>query len=366
MTYAVSIDWLSLFCRAEDGNFSEIIGGQPLAPSTHRRAWGYKLQPHGSRQFAKIVEVSLAGEDFAVIQFSPYDGNVLNPDSVIVKLANRVLYTASVFYDLQCFIEEHGLKVESVSRCDICADFNAFRQYDCVQFIADFLSSKIRHKGRGKGAAHFNHYAAVNGSGCSVAHLDYTGLAFGSNESDVRVYLYNKTFELLTVKDKPYIKQFWRDSGLDVTKNVWRLEVSIKSGGRKFKNKLTGAVEEITTERLRNMPEVVRLYHTFVHKYWAFVKNRPNITNISREPIIELFTGAAYYLHGALRSVSGGNRTERILIKQLWQMAETYRGDGLHTDEGATKLMADNLAEATGLRDWLYKKQQFWDKPKRK
>lgn len=358
MCYGISIDWLSLLCDAADGSFV------PKATSSYTsgrvRDWHYEKMAYGTRQFAELWKVSINKEEICEVQTKPYS-SILKPYQVIVKFSNRLLYCSSLWWEVESFCEEHRLEIMQISRIDICADFHAFYKYECIPFITDFLAGKIRHKGRGKGAAYFFH-KSENIMGYSRSRVNYTGLSFGSNESDVRAYLYNKTFELQTVKDKPYIRDFWRSIGLGA-KDVWRLEVSIKSGGRKFKDKTTQDEHEIVPADLKERSELVGLFHTFERKYFAFIVNRAGITNISREPLIKLFDGQPLYNHCVIRNVSAGNRTERILIKQLWQMSDTYRGEGEHSDEGITKLLATSLANATDLRDWLSKKKTTWHKP---
>lgn len=361
MKAIVSIDWLAIFCTIPTNSFADAVGSR--TELDFKRPWKIRREQYGTRQFRELHKISFQGEEMFEVQSAPYS-TILKADSCIVRVVNRLLYVCGFWYELTCFLEEFGIQPVAISRCDLCADFNRFKCYECIPFIKDFLSGVIRHKGRGKGAAYFDHRARVE-RGVSKSFVKYSGLAFGSQDSDVRAYLYNKTFELMTVKDKPYIKQLWREHGLDITKDVWRLEISIKSGGRNFKDFMTGAKKEVCTEDLRNNEELSKIYYTFVQKYWAFIKNRPNITNITREPLLQLFDLHEIYVHRTICNKSGGNRTERILIKQLWQMADKYRGNGMTSDEGLTKDMALDLAENTGLSDWLRKKSRLWEKPTR-
>lgn len=361
MKYCISIDWLAIFCDIPTGSFS---AAQKPAWE-YRRNWAVKRESYGTRQFSEFHRVALGDEDFCEIQSAPYS-SIMKNTACIVRVVNRQLYQPQMWYDLQCFFEEFGIIPKALSRCDLCADFNRFECYECVPFIRDFLNSTIRHKGRGKGAAYFDHFSKVVGKN-SISTVKYTGLSFGSNESDCRVYLYNKTFELQSVKDKPYIRDLWVAAGLNVTIPVWRLEVSLKSKARNFKDKQTGERKEITPDDLKDTNEVAKLYHTFVRKYFAFVKNRPNITNISREPTLQLFGLQGAYIHAVLRNVSGGDRMERILIKQLWQMSDRYRtNEDYMQDEGITKGLAIALAKSTDLADWLKNKSGEWTKPHKK
>lgn len=356
MNYALSIDWLALYCVSERGSLCE-----------WQDRWTYKHAEHGTRQFRQLVYVQMDGEEFAEVQQEPCS-QILRKNSIIVKFCNRFLYSRGLWYLVDKFIKCHELQVLNVSRVDICADFNTFAKgLHPISLISRFLSSEYRHVGRGIGASYFNHFARREGK-YSKSYLNYTGLSFGSKKSDCKAYLYNKSFELLTVKDKPHIRQLWRESGLicDGDHDVWRLEISISSKGMNFKDKTTGEKYTISRDKISENCELSRIYFAFVKSLFSFVVNRPNITNITREPRIQLFNGEPYICRAVLASDDEGNRTERILIKQLWLLAETYRGNDVIEDEGVSKLLAQNLAQSCGLGEWLSRKKYTWDKPKKK
>lgn len=362
MKYGVSIDWLALHVQYAEGDF--VPAAIPNGAIAGTLDWGYKKAEHGTKQFRTLWHISHAGEPFAEVQSDPCS-SILEKGSGIIKFDNRLLYTCNMWYYIDMFLKEHDITVKGISRIDLCGDFNSFRDYECRQFISDFMTEKLRHKGRGIGAAYFDHYAKKQGT-CSKAVLKYTGLSFGARQSGVRVYLYNKSFELLTVKNKPYIGDFWKNCGLNTDVDVWRLEVSITAGAKKFRCKQSGEKITITPTEVRDGCELVKLYHTFINKYFVFVRNRNGITNISREPVILLFDGFPIYIHGVIRDKSTSNRTEKILIKQLWQMSNVYRGLGLTADEGVTKSMALDLADNCDLKRWLKDKCETWGKPVKK
>lgn len=353
MIYALSIDWLSLFCKSPTGELDLTV-----------ETYTYNKHDRGTRSYAELYDVVYCGELLCQVQQHPYSG-ILETKSMIIKVDNRRLYEAGVFSRIERFLMLQNIVVQNISRVDLCADFNKFAgDLHPITLISDFLASRLRHVGRGNGDAHFNHYAEVE-NGISKSVLQYTGLSFGSHESDARVYLYDKTYELLTVKDKPYIKDLWKRAGLinNSSCHVWRLEVSLKSKSMQFKNKATKQVESISVERLGDNSEVLLLYHTFVRSLFKFVKNREGIRNITREPIIELFNGEPYINRGVLPALSGGNRCERMLIKSLWQISQKYRGPAILQDEGICKSIALDLAESTGLVDWLQRKCETWNVP---
>lgn len=363
MTYALSIDWLSFFCSSSKGELLDYITQSP----NETFSWSYEKADHGTRQFKELVNVYKDDDLMFEVQQIPCS-SILEPRSMIVKVANRYLYSAGLWFYIDTFFSQQNISILNISRIDICADFNCFsNNLHPIALIRGFLNSKYRHIGRGIGNAYFNHAARKEGK-YSRSFLNYTGLSFGSNESAARAYLYNKSFELKTVKDKPYIRNLWSKCGLinNDEVNVWRLEVSIKSKGMNFKDKRTKQKVTICKEMMCENVNLSLIYFTFVKSLFSFVKNSPCITNISRVPRIELFQGEPYISRGVLPNESGGDRTERILIKQLWQMSMRYRGNELVEDEGVTKLLASNLASNTGLTDWLAKKSITWERPHKK
>lgn len=381
MKYTISIDWLSVFGILNLGTFKpaeEVWSAGASLSACIPLQYRYKKAAYGTRQFKELWDVffpnSAGGWDaIASVQAVPCSP-ILPAGACIVKFDNRVLYQPDMWYSVTNFFDHHGIKVQNISRIDICADFNAFASYKCVPFIADFVSSKLRHVGRGVGNAYFNHGTAADKiTRVSKYFLKYTGLSFGTHKSDARIYLYNKTFELMTQKEKPWIRDRWKNAGL-ITERVnpttgeievvpvWRLEVSLKAKALQFRDKSTGENVQITAESVQADEEVAKIYHTFVRKLFAFVKNRDGITNITREKRIVLFDDTPpIYDRGIIRNVSASSRTEKILIRALWKMSERYRGRDMVEDEGVTKQLADELATATNLERWFHGKRFSWD-----
>jgi hypothetical protein len=356
MIYALSIDWLSFHCQSDSGVIDESVA-----------RYDYERAPHGTRQFKELITCSLGGEDFAEVQQVPCS-SVLKERTLIVKFCNRFLYHVNLWHFVNEFLELHKLRVLNLSRVDLCADFNTFyKGLQPISFIKGFLSSVYRHIGRGNGSSYFNHFSYRENKE-SKSSLVYTGLKFCSKQSAANVYLYNKTYELMTVHDKPHIRKLWQKVGLVNTADtpVWRLEVSIYSKGMRFKNKKTGEDVKISKELLCQPCGVSLIYHTFVRSLFSFVRNRGGITNISREPRLQLFNGEPFIVRTTTSHGDSGDRTEKILIKQLWQMSDKYRSSEILADEGVAKLLSAELVRSCDLEDWFNDKSRKWNKPKRK
>lgn len=381
MIYVISIDWLAIHCHwqglksdadaAPNGLASEwepvtsdeqsLLGAYP---------WKFKLEEFGTRQFAQLWRVAIPNveggyDDFAEIQAKPHSG-ILNRTSVIVRFVNRALYTPD-FWELAArLLSDQNFRFVGISRIDICGDFNQFKHCTPLQLIEDFAAKKLRHIGRGVGALYFDHGIMLDKITRTKEYgVRFTGLSFGTHASDVRVYLYNKSFELLTQGDKPWIRDRWRAAGLD-ERNVWRLEVSIKSKGMTFKDKQTDKKITIDLDAANSDEELTRFYHTFVQKKFAFIKNRRGITNVSREERIELFDLHPIYIHKCVRNISPYKRFEKMFLKALYQLGDLYRGGDIKDQSLLAQSLAFDIAASTDLSSWMADKIPTWEKPTHK
>ena len=361
MIYALSIDWLSIFCL--------YMGADEWTP-VDSAEFSYKRENFGTRCFSQFFRVRTPNveggvDEFAEVQAVPYS-SILPSYAIIVRFVNRSLYLPEFWEMADRFLTVNNMSVMNISRIDVCADFNDFATISPKGLIEEFAAKRLRHIGRGVGALYFNHGLGAERDEHDRPVKDYgvsyTGLSFGTHSSAARVYLYNKSEELRTQGDKPWIRDVWRNAGLDVL-HVWRLEVSIKSEGLKFKDKTTGSIVTIDVEKAYDRSELDKIFHTFVRRLFSFIKNKKDISNITREPRIVLFDSKPAYDRGAIRNLSSGDRMERILIKNLYQLADKYRGSGIYEAEERSKHLAECLAYATDLHDWLEEKKAVWEKP---
>lgn len=374
MKYTIAVDWLAVHCHFQPDEVADedprhrqdveqwepdevtdcdLLGAYP---------WKYKLAEYGTRQFSRLHFVAMPNpeggwDDFAEVQSHPHSG-ILYRQSVIVRFVNRALYLPD-FWELAFrFLSDNKFVFKGISRIDVCADFNDFATMSPIALIEGFAAKKFRHIGRGVGALYFDHGVKNGDYG-----VHYTGLSFGTHSSDAHVYLYNKSFELLTQGDKPWIRDTWAAIGLDQT-SVWRLEVSIKSKGTHFKCKQTGKRIDLVPQNVSDGEELHKIYMTFANKMFSFVKNRKGITNITREPRLQLFDLSTFiYQRAPIRNVSAGNKMQRMIIKALYQLGDLYRGAANIETHDIAQSFAINIAESTDLSQWMSEKIKEWERP---
>ena len=365
MIYTISIDWLSLFCLypSASSDWRPVTGDASTFDAPY--PWRYRVADYGTRQFKILTFVDMPNEqggwdDFAEVQSAPAS-KVLNARGVVVRFVNRVLYRPDMWDLVEKFLKDNSFDFHSISRVDICGDFNQFETIAPAELIRQFAAKKLRHVGRGIGALSFNHgiFKDIR-TGAKDYGVNYTGLSFGTHASDCRVYLYDKSFELLTQGDKPWIRDRWRAVGLD-PRAVWRLEVSIKGKACKFRDRLSGADITITpTDMADSSAYLAKIYHTFVQKLFAFVVNRRGITNISREPRIRLFSLHPIFVRHVLRNVSGSSRIEKMIIKALYTIGDNYRGAEMDDMQTLAQTFAVGIADACDLNEWMSRKSDEW------
>lgn len=350
MKYCISIDWLTCMYLGYINldifqNCKQSVEGEILL-----NAFDMELLKYNNRQFKHLYKVTYTGKDFATIQADPFS-KVLKPDMVLIKLTNYWLYHPEGMQLFEDLTKGLQLSYHNISRVDICADFNELEYCKPEQFITKYVNREIRHKGRAKGCVHFR--------STGVTNLRYNGLKFGTNESEVTTYLYNKTLEMQEEKDKPYIRDKWTAAGL--FGEVWRLEVSIKSGATEYAEKETGQVIHITKELLKNAGQVKRVYHTFIDKYFSFIVWREGITNITREPVIQLFGDEVRPCRYLIRNVRAHDKSDKITIKNIYLSAMHNKQGELVSNPVYMLQTARELAENVDLVDWYLKKRDTWE-----
>lgn len=276
MIRCVNIDWLELYCLESPNVY-------PCNAEFYRRQ-GYDVRErdYGTRQYREMFTIidrdclpwieirrnPVAGEDAKGIKgiFSPY--------SCHIRLSNVACYSNDPVLKLEDFLFKYQYDVSRIFRLDICLDFERFDKGDAP---SDVLDRYLRGK-----------YTKINQSNISAHGRDlwdgrkWNSVSWGNPKSMVSTKMYNKTMELQTAKDKPYIRYAWQMAGLvddyiNITKTkangntyhpeIWRVEFSIKSSARAWY-----VVEDNTHRKTKQiaLPHSLNLYETREQLLTAF------------------------------------------------------------------------------------------------
>lgn len=288
----IQIDWLQMNC---------------LGVLTTEALEKLELQKYSTQVFKKVYCYKAGNEILITIACEP-SSSILNPLTHIVKVCNKWLYSDLLLWRVNILLPFFGLKFHSFSRLDICADFNNFR-FGLLPstLIANFLSEKYYAIG--------NKQFKVQGKAKNTINLQY--LRFGNNNSEVSAYLYNKSQELAEVKDKPWIRDNWNLNKIDSSKDVWRLEFSIKGSRLRMLNGNSGEVDSITLNCIDDAEFMTNLYFALLKRYFAFRVN-DGLSNITRMKHVELFdTSDCNYSIKMFHDSHESDRSTKIFIKKI-------------------------------------------------
>lgn len=168
-------------------------------------------------------------------------------------------------------------------------------------------------------------------------------------------YLYNKSQELREVKDKPYIREVWEKNGLDVSKDVWRLEVSMRTTQLRVIVPLTGEILRLDLDFMTTQGVVENIYNCAVLKYFDFRYNDGQ-QKAQRMKKLELFKGmTTTLLMGIQNNKPCTNRMDKIVVKRIANAFSQYRVEDVN--EFNTVMAALGvLLNKTDLWDFYYEK----------
>ena len=217
----VNIDWFSFSVLLALSDEEKAHGISLRCPD------GYQMVEYSGTNLYKNRHIlySQYGDKVLTLLTTPHS-KIIKPESMFVEVANRWLYCDFSFV-VTLLQQIHSYSFQSLSRLDICCDFNpSVSQWDVIEGLQD---SRYYVTGKREGSMFFTIHTADNLRLKRNAHC----MSWGSKSTNIKWKLYNKTLEVCEVApngkryiNKPYIWQMWLDNQLD-PQQVWRLEVSI-------------------------------------------------------------------------------------------------------------------------------------------
>lgn len=292
--YVVAIDWLQLHCK----------GNRPLE-SFKMGCWDFQTSDYPTAQFLKKTDIYYYEKErkrlFGTALHTPRL-SVIRFDTVQLKVNNEQLYCSGVWFKLRKVLQLLSLEYKSVSRVDICADFNKFYQgLHPLTLIKGYLNQKYLKIGINRGYIAFDSmgYTIANGTTkipkeFKLGSAIYSGITWGA-KGYVQTQLYNKSKEMRDKAYKTWIVEQWEKAGLD-TENVWRLEIRLQKAGKSLNLMETGDIFSFGLTELSNEHRLAELFQTYVSKYARFVKRDYHVKKQQMEPIklfSHLFNGQA-------------------------------------------------------------------------
>ena len=326
----INIDWLQLHLRGSISRSDDFT---------------FKKLNYSTQVFKCIEDIYLKNEYVASLVSEPHS-QVLHPNTVLLKIINKQLYSPTLFILVEKLIKSLNLEFIGITRLDVCADFNRFaNNLHPEKHINNFMTLKIKKLGQTKGKCHFE----------QKTRMHYETLKFGTGNSLICSYLYNKSKELKDVKHKPYIVDNWIASGLDVNNDIWRLEFSIKGNSLNLLNQSSGELETLSMENLKNKDFITKLFYSLQYHYFRFKKITED-KNVSRWPDIQLLPpGPVDWKRLFLTDAGDVSRADKIFVKKLENMNDEIRKYANFRSDLLEELMCE-VVTTKGLQDYYIKK----------
>lgn len=325
-------------------------------------AGGREFNPYYSRS----VVIRYKGEDAFHLHLTPRHPSARAEDCGL-KVANRLLYADGWVDVLRAFLRVSGLQINHLQRVDIAADFNYFHDparpntgLSPARFIRDYFSrpTAARPSYYRKGSNKFRTYGQK-----TPKRTYFETLSFGMRTSPVQVNLYNKTKELKT-HDKPWIRDTWKAGGLDVERDVWRVEFSLQPEGMALEHLTHHYFTDVQVEICGYYANLDALFVTLAQKYFVFYHLRPDhctkgIRTNREEPVTLFdFHCAPIYKHLSLSHAVGGGVAERNASRCLQRLSQAAN-ESTSAAEKAALIHAAQILDAVSHEKHLTKGEQM-------
>lgn len=318
--YVISVDWLQVYART---TADTTIKNDVMLKGKHR-SYCVRENDIQTAMFKNVATIYIGSLPCAIIQYNPRSTKLDNR-MMLIKLENRVLYSAGyveLLYDVM-----NALKVvyKGITRLDIAYDCCAFKgNRSPSKFINNFVSKRgiTAHNIRKKGSEEFTCHGTKPRGG--EAKINY--IRFGSPQSKISAYIYNKTQELKEVKDKPWIRDAWKKAGIiNSDKDVFRSEISIKAEGMDIMDMATDKIFRLSPDYLDCQEKIEMIFRIYAEKYFCFLidggqKRKKDFKRI------ELFEDHQDYVIKPIRINTSADtgRIEKICYNVLDRLSEQY------------------------------------------
>lgn len=298
--YVISIDWLSIHVhRCMDFSFDRMDITYLYATDEQKTKFTFEDSGHGSKTYNHIINVYMSGQEFADLSFMPRQKEI-NSLSCSIRIVNKQLYEPNLMQNIAEFLTLYSFRFIGISRIDIAYDCNElYGGLRPEKLISKYLKGEIIKYGNSGGYTQFsqNYNLSVDGFGkldlsedvviCQNIHeyettktlvdgsstkkpISTHTITWGTKASAVQTQLYNKSLEMKTKKYKQHIAYRWLNAGLDISKDVWRVEIRINSAGRLLENARTSETHILNMQDILFSEQLEIIFQSYANKYFKF------------------------------------------------------------------------------------------------
>ena len=343
--YAIALDWLQLYC----------VRNQELTDVEFReshKSYLFRLDGYETPMYKSMGHVYYEHMEIATVYWNPRS-MAIPTNAVSIKMHNRVLYSDYWWEMATDVINGLALEYKGVTRIDICYDCNWLAGHRSVpSFLQDFVSHTALTPGHiiRRGSRRMTITASRDSMGAS----SISAIRWGSRSNDVGAYCYNKSLEMMEVKRKPWIEEWWMNAGLvnlrkgyewdsltDKEKKraidagiveseyiecpVWRFELSIKAHGKDLLNKYTGEIVPLSLNLLKDNEMIEAMFRAYAEKYFDFRINtgQSRIRDYERMRLFEVDVETELMPRRVLSDKETG-KIERVVSNVIMRYRKTY------------------------------------------
>lgn len=311
--------------------------------------YNVKMLDFSTRHFKLIEELYVKHKRIATITRKPCSP-LLDEFLCIVKFDNWVLYDMCKHEIILGFFQRNGIELITISRIDFCCDFQIFDNGMVPEtFIKKYVGRKMLREGKSPEIAH--HFAQG-----LTEHIE-KGLKFGTNNSPITAYIYNKTKEMKAKVWKPYIYQSWLDHGFDTMFEVWRVEFSVKAGGTLLIDTESGEIDIFLSLQVVANDYIYKCFFKLYERFFSFVWNDGQQRR-SRMRGVKLFKfKKSNEVLVRAEGMRDADRSMKIFLKKLNELNNEMRGSDFHGNiymqEFQRKLIEDCRLQAWAMQHGL-------------
>lgn len=312
MRFVCNLDWVEFYCKFVPFSYETGEDFSPMICVAPRHDYSAVLRPYGTRVYKYICDVSLHGIPLMTICYEPLSkisaGGIMDDRMCHVKLENEWCYNdgwADVFKDA---LRVFRLKPIRPSRIDLAGDLQHFECGMPANVLASGLMQRRYYK---------IHQSRWRANGNDAADLSWNSLAFGSKSSPVFTRFYNKSMELREGKDKQYIRECWENAGLDVSRDVWRVEFALTDTGKEVLDSETGERFDISIEDIDTHDKVTALFCYYAQHYWDIRKVEQDVSRYDCKRLAMFPSTPNQFLPVQRPHRSVCHRTDRLILNRL-------------------------------------------------
>lgn len=144
-------------------------------------------------------------------------------------------------------------------------------------------------------------------------------LTFGRAGKAIQAIIYNKTRELQEVKMKQYIVDTWQRAGLDVSRDVWRVEIRIQGAGKEFQCLENQELGQLSFVDIALQEQIEHIFSAYAEKYFKFYHwddKHVKVQNMRRLQLF-CFVNAPLIRPKRIKKQCNPTRFTKVIVGQL-------------------------------------------------